>query len=304
MSEAPENPAAATPVPTRRSRRAFTPAWANQAAVRATMASLALCLAMGGVALAGVRLPPALSWLEGLTCVVAGVAACIVLTRRLPVQNVVGGGLVLLGLVFMTCALSARTGVPLGELEYTSRLGPRVLGLVPVTAPFLWVALMLSGREAARLMLRSLRREVYYGYYLLLAASLLVFLAALVLEPFAVTPEAGGWWAWTRAPSVSWQGIPWGSLGMWFLGAAFMLTVATAYLVPKRPIPTTPTLHGGLIWLGLVLWFALGDLRRGLWLPAAVGIGTSLIVAFLVWRGYQISLAAVSRRADAEAEAG
>jgi uncharacterized membrane protein len=258
---------------------------------------------MALVALAGIQLPPALSWLEGGTCVVAGVAACVVLTRRLPLQNVVGGGLVLLGLVFVTCALSARTGVPLGELEYTSRLGPRVLGLVPITLPFLWVAMMLSAREAARLILRPLRRDTLYGYYLLLTASLLTLLAALVMEPFAVNPEAGGWWSWPRAPDTNWYGVPWGSLGLWFLGTAFMLTVATAYLVPKRPIPTTPTLHPGLIWLGLVLWFTLGDLRQGLWGPALVGIVAGAVVAALVWRGYQISLAAVIRRTDAEAEA-
>lgn len=257
---------------------------------------------MAVVALTGVDLPPALSWLEGLTCVVAGVAACLVLTRRLPVQNVVGGGLVLVGLVFMTCALSARTGVPLGELEYTPRLGPRVLGLVPVATPFLWVAVMLSGRDAARLMLRSLRRDSLYGYYLLVTASLLVFLAALVLEPFAVNPEAGGWWSWPRASGASWYGAPWGSLGLWFLAAAFMLTVATAYLVPKRPIPTAPTLQAGLIWLGLLFWFAMGNLRRGQWAPALVGIVSILVVSALVWRGYQVSLAAVSRRADAAAE--
>lgn len=300
MSEAPKNPNGATPVPTRRSRRAFTPAWANRASARAAGISFALSTLMGGVALTGIPLPPALGWLEGLTCLSAGVAACIILTRRLPVQNVVGGGLVLLGLVFMTCALSAKTGVPLGELEYSSRLGPRILGLVPLTAPFLWVALMLSGREAARLMLRSFRRESLYGYYLLATASLLVLLAALVIEPFATQPA--GWWSWPHASQGTWQGVPWSSLVMWFLGAAFMLTVATAYLVPKRSIPTTPTLHAGIIWLGLVLWSTLGNFRHGLWGPGLVGVVSTLIVASLVWRGYQISRAAIIRRADAATE--
>lgn len=300
MPEAPKNPNEATPVPTRRSRRAFTPAWANPASARAAGTSFVLSAIMGVVALTGITLPAALGWLEGLTCVVAGVASCVVLTRRLPLQNVVGGGLVLLGLVFMACAMSAKTGVPLGELEYTSRLGPRVLGLVPLTAPFLWLGLMVSGRETSRLMLRSFRRDSLYGYYLLAAASLMTALAALVIEPFATGPAT--WWTWPRAGDATWQGVPWGSLGMWFLGAAFMLTVATAYLVPKRPIPTTPTLHAAIIWLGLLLWFTLGNLRQGLWAPGLVGIVLGLTVAGLVWRGYQVSLAAIIRRTDAEAE--
>jgi len=257
---------------------------------------------MAGVAGAGVSLPPALNWLEGLTCLVAGLGVSVVLCRRLPVQNVVGGSLVLLGLSAMLCALSARNGVPLGKVEYSTRLGLRLLGLVPVTLPFLWVALLLAGRETARLMLRPLRRDKFYGYYLLLVSSGLVVLADVTLEPFAT--QVVGWWAWPEAGPAALTGVLWGTWVAWLLSAAFMLMLATPWLLPKRPIPTTPTFHAPAIWLALAAWFTLGDLRHGFWLPGLIGLVGVGTVAGLTWRGYQIGLEAVTRRHPVEAEAG
>jgi uncharacterized membrane protein len=256
------------------------------------LVSLGLLVVMSGLAVVGVDLPPALSWLEGLTCLVTGVSAGVVLCRRLPVQNVVGGSLALLGLSTLWCALSARNGVPLGQVEYSTRLGLRLIGLVPLTLPFLWVGLLLTGRETARLMLRPLRRDRFYGYYLLLVSSVLLALVEVALEPYAT--QVVGWWAWPEA--TLWQGLPWGTLVAWLLSAAFMLMMATPWLVPKRPIPTTPTLHSPAIWLGLAVWFTLGDLRHELWGPGLIALAGIVVVAVLTWQGYQIGLEAVTRR--------
>ncbi len=258
----------------------------------ALLVTLGLLTLMAGLAVAGVVLSPAWNWLEGVACFVAGVSAAVVLCRRLPAQNVAGGSLALLGLSVFWCALSARNGVPLGRVEYSNRLGLRLLGLVPVTLPFLWTGLLLTGRETARLMLRPLRRDKFYGYYLLLVSSVLLALAEVALEPYAT--QVVGWWAWPEA--TLWQGLPWGTLLAWLLSAAFMLMMATPWLVPKRPIPTTPTLHSPAIWLGLAAWFTLGDLRHGLWGPGLIALAGIVVVAVLTWQGYQIGLEAVTRR--------
>ncbi|RME96011.1 MAG: carotenoid biosynthesis protein [Verrucomicrobia bacterium] len=283
-------------------RRAPWPWWAEPASAWGAGTAAGLAVLAGLLRLAGWSVTPPLAWIEPVACAWAGVAAVLTLMRRLPLENAVGGGLTLLILSLMVCALSAHSGIPLGEIEYSPRLGPRVFGLVPLTLPFLWTAVMLTSREAARLILRPWRRDPFYGYYLVTVAAVLTALMAAIIEPYAV--QAGHWWLWPKAPErFNWGGAPPGSLVVWLLAATFMLMAATVYLVPKRPIHSSPSLHPVWIWLGLGVWFILGEAGQGLWREVAVGTLIVLVVGALSWRGYQISLAAIIRRAEAAAAA-
>lgn len=192
----------------------------------------------------------------------------------------------LLGLVTLVTALSAKVGVPLGGIEYTDALGPRLLGLVPVGLPFLWMSLLLLGRETARVALRPWRRDKFYGYYLVTATSLLVVLAALSLDPFAVV--ARSWWLWPDFVGPAWYGAPWGNFLVWLFAGALMITLATPWLLPKRPIPTPLTWHAPLLWLLLVAWFTAGNLRHGLWLAGLIGLVTLIAVGAFTWGGWQV----------------
>ena len=155
--------------------------------------------------------------------------------------------------------------------------------------------------ETARLMLRPLRRDKFYGYYLLLISSGLVFLADLLLEPYA--SQVAGWWSWPQSEPVAKAGLFWGVGVAWLLSAAFILMLATPWLLPKRPIPTTPTLHSPAIWLALLAWFTGGDLRHGFFVAGAIGLVTLGVVGGLTWSGYQIGLEAVTRRHPPDDEA-
>lgn len=300
MPETEQSQQETTSISVRGGRRTPWPPWAEPVSAWGAATAAGLAVVAGLLNLAGWSATPPLAWIEPVACVWAGVAAVLTLMRRLPPENAVGGGLTLLILSFMVCALSARSGVPLGQIEYSTRLGPLVFGLVPLTLPFLWTAVMLTSREAARLILRPWRRDPFYGYYLVTGAAVLTGLMAVVIEPYAV--KAAQWWLWPKAPThFNWGGAPPGSLVVWLLAATFMLMAATVYLVPKRPIHSSPSLHPIWIWLGLGVWFILGQVGQGLWRESAVSGLVVVVVGALSWRGYQISLAAIIRRVEAAA---
>lgn len=258
-----------------------------------------LCLGTTLLAVSGIHRGALIDWLEAVTCVIAGLAGCLVLFRRLPAQNAIGGGLVLLGLVALALTLSVRTGMPLGEVEYGDRMGLWLLGLVPAPLPFLWVALLLTSRETARVMLRPWRRERYYGYGLLGAASLLVALSAVSLEPFAVTVQ--DWWSWPDHGSALWYGVPWTTFPVWLVVAAFMLLLATPWLVPKRPIPTPVTLYSPALWTLLNIWFLAGNLSHGVWAPGLIGLAAVGTVVVLSWWGWRADSAGTVQQQESDA---
>lgn len=284
----------------RRQRRRQPPSWGQRAAdLGLTVCAVTVGL-LAAFALIGVSLPPALGWMEAVGCLVAAGTAGAILLQRLPMQNVVGGSVVLLGAITLVMAMSAKTGVPLGRVEYTAALGPRLLGLVPLGLPFLWVALVLMSRETARLVLRPWRRDQFYGYHLVSATSVLLVLALLALDPFAV--GARGWWSWPELSGPSWHGAPWGSYVVWLLAGACMITLATPWLLPKRPIPMPLTLHAPGLWLLLVAWFTFGNLRGGLWSAGLFGLLILAGVGAGAWAGWRAGQGTVNSEDGSDAD--
>jgi len=234
--------------------------------------------------LAGLEPAPAGGWLEGLVGVFAVATLLASLARRLPLQNALACGLILFLTSAMVLAVAVHTRFPLGRLEFTEGVGPRLLGLVAWPVPFLWVALVLSSRQAGKVILRPWRRHRQYGWLLLGCAVLLALLLVAVLDPFG--HQVKGWWTWhPRAGAPTWCGAPLALLPTSALLSAGLLLCATVWLIPKRPTGLTPDFEPVVVWLTLDAWLALGCLRSGWVLPAVVGLAGGAAVAWLAWHG-------------------
>lgn len=252
------------------------------------MALIALGLAVIASAvgaLAGLRLPAGWRWLEGLIPVLAATATLASLAARLPLQNVLACGLVLFFTSGMVMAVAAYTGTPLGRFEFDRNLGPRLFGFVAWPTPFLWLAVLLSARQSAKVILRPWRRIRSYGWLLLSVALGLSLVLAVPLEPFA---RLGlGWWKWPHPETGAggWLGAPPALPLMVLLLATALLLFVTPWLITKRPTGQVADYGPVWVWLALDLWATLGNVGLGLWLPAGIGLAGGAAATVLAWRG-------------------
>lgn len=241
-----------------------------------------------------------LRWVEGIAPFLAAGAAGLAIANRLSNQNALGAVWVTWALTALTWAVAQRTGRWLPAVVYQGGLGPALLDAVPLGAPFLWTAILLSCRETARIILRPWRRAPFYGYWIVLLASALALLTDLVMEPFAV--RAAGWWSYDLAEGKAvtvWAGIPIQAVLTWFAVALGTILIATAWLVGKRSASFIPSWDSPLAWMILIGWFAAGDLRAGLWLPAILGAAMLAASALLVRNGIRVAREKVNTRAAA-----
>jgi len=222
-------------------------------------------------------------WAAGLWFLLAGFAMLGCLGRRLPLQNIGAVLLASLASAFLGLTFILKSGFFADPLLYADGFGPKVLGLVPWPLPFLWVALALSSRESARLILRPWRRARYYGLWLIGVAATLVLWTELGFQPFAL--HVVGWWSYAGAmPEWTWQGVPWAIFPASFALAVFVLGFASPWLVAKRPVPTAPEGHPVAVWVSLNLCFLIGNVWRGLWLPAAAALVGGTVVVLMAYR--------------------
>lgn len=244
--------------------------------------------------LAGWRSAPVWRWIEGMIPVLASVAVLAALAARLPLQNVLAAGLLVVLTAGMVMAVCAFSGAPLGRFEFTRELGPRLLDYVAWPVPFLWLAVVMSSRQTARVILRPWRRVKHYGWWLLGVALVLGLGVSLALEPFGRLVL--GWWKWPPAVAghANWLGAP-----VFFPPAAALfllglLLIATPWLIAKRPTGLAPDYGPVLCWLVLDAWPTLGGLGARLWISAAIGLAVGAAAAVLAWRGGRAALSPVA----------
>ncbi len=235
--------------------------------------------------LAGWRLAPDWRWTEGLIPVLASVAVLASLASRLPLQNVLFCGVLVFLTAGMVMAVGAFSGSPLGRFEFTRELGPRLLAHVAWPAPFLWLAVVLSARQTARVILRPWRRIKYYGWWLLGVSLGLGLGLSLVLEPFG--RRVLGWWQWSAVVTghTHWLGAP-----VFFPVAVavfllVLLLIATPWLIAKRTLGLTPDYGPVLTWLALDVWAVQGAFGGQLWIPSVLGLAVGVVTAVLAWHG-------------------
>ncbi len=236
------------------------------------------------VLLLRVELPPEGRWIEALLPVLAAFTSLLALGRRLPLQNVLMAGALIAGLSIAIVAVGALSGVPFGPVVYSDAFGERFFGVVPWPMPLLWIALVVSGRGVARLIMRPWRKTNFYGYWVIGFACLLAVLFDLGLEPFAV--QVKGWWIWLSGKSVlSWHTAPWvNSLG-WLITALALIIAAIPWLINKQPVKQPTDYHPLVVWLLLNLWLGTGNALQQMWLPVGVALLGNILAAIYAVRG-------------------
>ena len=211
-------------------------------------------------------------------------ATVCTLHQQLPLANVLQAA-VLTGVIgAAACGFSSVSGIPFGLIVFRGTAGVGEWNAIPCLIPLFWVVAILNSRGAARLMLRPWRRSRNYGFWLIGLTIGLTLLFVAALEPFA---RARHLWLWlpTRVPAV-WHGAS----PLVFLGWAFVTLLILAFITPmlirKQPGQPPPTdTVPAVLWAGMVLWFAIGAGRAGLWSAVEVDALEILCVAFFCWCG-------------------
>lgn len=222
--------------------------------------------------------------LHGAFFVLASAAGMMSLARRLPLQNVTACALAVWATAFIVLTVGIRGQVIFGKLEYAADFRPWVLWKLPWVIPFIWLAMILASREAARVVLRPWRRNRNYGFGLLCVAAVLTMLLDLSIQPMA--SKVAGWWSWRSVPPAGhWQGVPWYVFLTGFLMGALLLGFAGPWLVVKRPAPHPPGLWAVAPWLVLAVYALAAQLAGSLWGAAVLTALGTIAVVTMAWRG-------------------
>src|SRR5579884_3766688 len=155
------------------------------------------------------------------------------LAKLLPWQNVVAIVVMIAGLSWIFEAVGAKFGIPFGPFFYTENFSQRLFHQVPWPMPLLWVVVLVTARELARLLLRQWRESANYGLWLLAVASILATLFDAALEPFA--SGANHWWIWTSSKvRLTWYGTPWINFVGWLVVTFFILSIVSPWFLNKK----------------------------------------------------------------------
>jgi uncharacterized membrane protein len=171
-------------------------------------------------------------------------------------------------LVWIVQAIILRSGLPYGDLQYTSLLQPKLLG-VPFIIPATWLMMLPPAWVISRLITRKLSGCLMRIFFVLVSA--VAFTGwTLSFDPFMAYSGILVW-----SPPGNFYGIPWMNYLFWL----FLASLLTFAISPKRPPGGSLLLMYTLAWL--VQFFVL-MLIGGLVLPALVGfavMGAMVILA-------------------------
>ena len=178
-------------------------------------------------------------------------------------------GVVLLSWIVQ--AIVIRSGLPYGQLSYTSGLQPQVLS-VPLLVPLAWMMMLPPGWAIARLITR--RMSGCLMHLVFIAISAVAFTGwGLYFDPLLVHL---GFEQWT--PVGGFSGVPW----LNFIGWLFVSGVITFGLSPKRIPGGVLLLVYGLTWLVdfislFVFWGMPGPAFAGFGLMGIMLLGAVIV---------------------------
>lgn len=155
-------------------------------------------------------------------------------------------GSVTVGVVtFFIEVLSVETGFPFGEYDYTSVLGPKLLG-VPVTIALAWVGVLLNSLLMAS-QTNKWRRAVETGLW--------VVIIDLILDPVAIFES---FWTWYNPGTLHYFNIPITNFISWFVIGAGLSLLFPLYHRPKQ-------LHRSNVFIFqlMLLMFGLLAIKHG-----------------------------------------
>ena len=248
---------------------------------------LLLALACGWLVGAGLLLPHAAlrTWPLGVAVVLVTFSALATQLRALQTQNVFVAAALTLVISSAVIWLNSQTSIPFGPLVFTDRAGGQVFDGLPLVPPLLWLAVLITARGVARLILRPWRKLRTYGFRVMGLTAALVTLFDLGLEPFAA--KTNHLWLWQPTNlAATWFGAPWKNFFGQLVVALLTLVVVTPWLINKMPSgkKRPPDFQPLILWQAMNLFLAVNLATHQLWLAVAVvGIQTA-VVSSLAWK--------------------
>lgn len=227
---------------------------------------------------------PPKPWGAMVLPILAATAALAQLSRRLPAQNIVCiAGIILLFSGAMV-ACSAVSGVPFGEMDFTEKAQPKIFKNLPVWLPLWWVAILVTCRETARLVLQPYHKNRYYGFWMIGLAAVLAVIIDLGWEPFSVHVKN----YWTRPSdedTATWYSAPYGNFVGWIVTTVITLGFCSPWFMSKKPVRQPVHFHEAIVWGLIGAQFMVGNALESLWLAVVVCLVLSVLVLLLAWRG-------------------
>jgi uncharacterized membrane protein len=228
-------------------------------------------------------LSPDWPWIDPLLWTLAAAASLVGLSRRLPEQNVLMSAAIIAGLSHGIAVVGDRTAIPYGPRVYLDQLGGSILG-VPWPIPFMWIAIIVTCRGVARLIMRPWRKTTYYGFWVIGLTCLLALWLDIGLEPFAARVKR--FWLWQASPDVwNWHSAPWTNFLGWLVTAFAILGFTTPWLINKQPVKQPTDYHPLAMWLLLNFYFATGNALHQMESAAGLGLAGCAIATVYAVRG-------------------
>jgi uncharacterized membrane protein len=115
----------------------------------------------------------------GITLLAATALSLILLSRRLPLQNVIAVAIII---AFVSTSLeifAVRLGYPAHSSKFMNSSAVLLFGTIPGFLPFVWIAAVILVRLAVKAMLRS---QTHRGLIILLSSGLAISGALFVME--------------------------------------------------------------------------------------------------------------------------
>ena len=260
------------------------------------LASLALHILGSVVAIGSV-------WVDSLFALCFAALMLANLSRRLPFQNALGAGGAAFVVIFIILSLASRDKL-LAGIVFTNKLGLRFFGLFPIVLPFLLTGALLASREAARVIMRPWRRSSYYGYWIVLLASVLFLGFDFLLESFAT--QIANWWSYPQALPESGMFLPFGVPILvhlvWFIVGLVTLILCSPWLL-KRKVWFDPLgWHVSAPYLLLCGWLTMANLVGQQWLSVLIGVVYLILVIGFSAYGIRVAQERLSARFSADEE--
>ncbi len=205
------------------------------------------------------------------------------LSRQMPLQNaLLGAGIAaVIGSLAHGLSTLHSLAIPFGPIYFHDACGAKLFDFVPWPIPLLWVIALFNSRGTARVILRPWRKLKSYGYWLIGLTAVLTTAFDFALEPFAT--DANHFWSWqlTKIP-LTWYGTSPLNFVSWAFVTLLILAFATPALIKKKPGSRSPLDVNPLaVWLGAIVFFAVGCAKATLW--PAVAVDGAMALAVLVF---------------------
>jgi uncharacterized membrane protein len=222
-------------------------------------------------------------WLDGVLWLLAALTSFVGLARRLQTQNALVAATTTGALAFVFTLLSDQTAVPFGPRHFAELPGATLLGL-PWFLPFLWIAVIITCRGTARLIMRPWRKTTYYGFWVIGLACALAVVFDLGFEPYAA--RVARYWYWqTHGDVLNWYSAPWVNFPGWLLVTGAILGFTTPWLINKQPVKQPTDYHPLLVWLLLTGYFGAGNALAGMWTATGLSALAGALTAVYAIRG-------------------